>query len=104
MTNIRVSQSVAESISECKDKAAAQLALRYAQEIDNGGDLEKLGPRLLAVLESLALTPKGRAQSRKENDGDHTSPLDELKAKREAKASGKGRAKAVDTAPPPADS
>jgi hypothetical protein len=84
MTTIR--ESVEESTAKCKDAAAVQLALKYADAIDAEGDLAKLGPKLLAVLESLGLTPKGR---RKEEDSDsHNSPVDELKAKRAARAAG----------------
>jgi hypothetical protein len=48
-----------------EDIAAARLARRYAATIDGSGDaafvLERLGPKLLAALESLGATPKARA-------------------------------------------
>jgi hypothetical protein len=48
-----------------EDAAAVRLAERYAAAIDDADDkqaaLDKLGPKLLAVLESLGATPKGRA-------------------------------------------
>jgi hypothetical protein len=45
------------------DAAAVKLAERYAAAIDAGEDtLEKLGPKLLAALESLGATPQARAR------------------------------------------
>lgn len=71
------------------DKAAAELALTYAREIDLGGDLAKLGPALLACLAALLLTPAARAAAKKGAGGDSNKPanrLDELRAKRARKA------------------
>jgi hypothetical protein len=48
------------------DQAATRLAKTYARTIDAAEDpqdaLEKLGPKLLAVLESLGATPAARAR------------------------------------------
>ena len=48
------------------DMAAARLAQRYAAAIDTaeapGEALERLGPKLLAALESLGATPAARAK------------------------------------------
>jgi len=55
------------------DAGAVKLARQYADAIDQADDrteaLEKFGPKLLAVLESLGATPKGRAALRKEAPG-----------------------------------
>jgi hypothetical protein len=57
-----------------EDAAAARLARFYAEAIDRGGcecdscpgePLRDLGPKLLAVLESLGATPKARAAALK---------------------------------------
>ncbi|WP_422734004.1 terminase small subunit [Micromonospora sp. WMMD558] len=61
--------AVAETIRNLNpadvDTAAVRLAEQYAKAIDDArGDpdvLEKLGPRLLACLESLGATPRSRA-------------------------------------------
>lgn len=49
-----------------EDAAAAKLAQRYAAAIDTAGApaeiLDKLGPKLLAALESLGATPAARAR------------------------------------------
>src|SRR5258708_32494072 len=48
------------------DSAAVKLAQRYAAAIDDADNraeaLERLGPRLLAVLEALGATPAARAK------------------------------------------
>lgn len=67
--------AVQGSIGSCelsqKDQGAAALAIRYAKAIDGGscrecgskGDvLDRLGPKLLAALSALNLTPAARAQ------------------------------------------
>ncbi len=49
------------------DAAAVRLAERYAAAIDDAGNresLEKLGPKLLACLQSLGGTPAARAKLR----------------------------------------
>lgn len=51
-----------------EDQAATRLARTYAKTIDDADDqqdaLERLGPKLLAVLESLGATPAARARIR----------------------------------------
>lgn len=85
----RLSSAVEEAISAFTEPAA-ELAMTYARKIDAGGDLEKLGPQLLAVLESLLLTPKARAAAMRgeKNDSPAKSPLDELRARRAARQRG----------------
>lgn len=84
------------------DGAAVRLAYGYAKALDDPTtDVHKVGPLFLAALDSLGLTPKGRVaitgQKETERGSDTTSPLDELRAKRHARAH---RAAAVDTTPP----
>lgn len=74
-----------------QDAGAGALALTYAKEIDNGtGDVAKLGPALLACLESLLMTPRARAAVVKglENEPKQRSPLDELRRRREERRAG----------------
>lgn len=80
------------------DKAAAELAVTYARAIDaDDSRMEKLGPLLLATLESLLITPRARALVLKggDRDGSRANPLDELRAKRSAR---QRDPKAVDSA------
>ena len=71
------------------DLPAVRLAKLYAQRIDNGDPdglkdpLEVYGPKLLAVLDALGMTPKARA-SRKGTGGvkPGESELDKLRATR----------------------
>ena len=80
------------------DAGAVELALTYARAIDVEDDLAKLGPPLLATLAALGLTPAARAALAKGASGEPaTNPLDELRARRAARAD---RAAAVDTAAP----
>jgi hypothetical protein len=70
------------------DQAVVELALVYARRIDEGGDPNKLGPPLLAVLESLQMTPRSRAATSKGGAGHATrprNPLDELRNRRAAR-------------------
>lgn len=73
------------------DHAAAELARKYADEIDSmdeGSELGKLGPALLSCLEALHLTPRARALARKgevSSDKSGGGKLDELRAKRARK-------------------
>ncbi len=84
-----------------RDVAAVRLALLYAAALDHDGEpcdrcgspppeLTKLGPLLLAVLESLCLTPRGRsaAAAAVPPGTKPTSPLDVLRAERERRAAG----------------
>lgn len=75
------------------DAGAVRLALSYAQAIDEGGDVARLGPGLLSVLESLGMTPKARATLLKgvrgeQPDAKPANPLDELRARRERRTAG----------------
>jgi hypothetical protein len=73
------------------DQAAAELALTYAEAIDDGEPAEKLGPPLLSALESLGMTPRGRkalAKGGAEDGQQPRSPLDELRAKRQQRTAG----------------
>jgi hypothetical protein len=69
---------------ESRDAAAAELALTYAGAIDSGGDMSKLGPPLLAALESLRMTPRARAAATKavNDDKPAANPLDQLAGRR----------------------
>lgn len=68
-----VADTIAALTVAPEDAGAVQLARRYAAAIDQADEpadaLERLGPKLLAVLESLGATPKGRAALRKEAPG-----------------------------------
>lgn len=44
-----------------RDGALVALADAYASDLDLGGDLAKLGPGFLRVLDALQMTPKSRA-------------------------------------------
>lgn len=90
-------QSVRESVSAMPDKAAVELALTYAREIDLGGDLSKLGPALLACLTSLLLTPHARAQAMKGVQGASDKPASRIDEVRERRAR-KSRAADLDAA------
>jgi hypothetical protein len=93
-----------------EDAATKALALHYARDIDGGpscehcdrpggaGDLAKLGPALLACLESLGLSPRARTALKKgATDGKpRDSKLDQLAAARARKA----RAANLDAAAP----
>lgn len=72
------------------DKAAAELAQHYAQMIDTskGALLNDLGPKLLAALESLGMTPRARRALVKEASGGPVSPLDQLRERRERRRTG----------------
>lgn len=65
------------------DAATVELARGYAAEIDAGGDLGKLGPKLLACLDALLMTPKARAAVVKGGEDEpETNPLDDLRERR----------------------
>lgn len=72
-----------------QDRAAVDLALRYATVIDGDPEaLETVGPKLLAVLVALGMTPSGRgAKGAKTDAPPAVNPLDEL-AKRRAERTG----------------
>jgi len=82
------------------DRAAAGLAVKYAVAIDEDDTrLEKLGPQLQSLLESLLMTPRARAVAVKGGRGDdkRVDPLDELRARRAARVN---NPPAVDTPAP----
>lgn len=104
-----VTEALAAQPAEDRDAAAAELALTYARQIDGhepcdececqgGGDLARLGPALLAVLEALHMSPRARNAAKKAVTSDQPSanPLDQLAARR----AGRGPAPAVDAAAP----
>jgi len=80
---------------DVRDRATADLALLYAAHLDDSGDwadklrdpLAELGPKLLAALTALQMTPAARkaAVPGAEQSAPPTSPLDELRAKRKAR-------------------
>jgi hypothetical protein len=80
-----------------RDKACAALAVSYAEHIDDPQDwgdvqrdpLAELGPKLLAALAALGLTPAARKNivSDKVEPVARKSPLDELIARRAARGS-----------------
>ena len=98
-----------------RDRAAAQLAGRYAVLLDDLRDTDgevagysDIGPKLLATLTALGLTPAGRGQK---GGGPSVAPvatvLDELRARRESRAKravGEHDSTPVDAAPTPSDS
>jgi hypothetical protein len=88
--------SVATGLAELepldvRDRAVADLALLYAEHIDDVGNwadklrdpLAELGPKLLAALVALQMTPAARNAIVKAPDAPApANPLDELRAKR----------------------
>lgn len=71
------------------DQAAAALAVHYAEAIDTGDDLVKLGPPLLQALEALGMTPRARRSLVKgASHGGPASPLDELRRRKRERAAG----------------
>lgn len=87
----RVLQRAIEGLeTKAQDEAAIQLARLYAGQIDEDpGSLSKLGPLLLSVLESLGMTPKGRAAVLGKGGAQDAHPkravLDELRQRRTAR-------------------
>ncbi len=87
-------QSVRASLEalepDTRDQAARDLAVMYAGELDvNPEAIGELGPKLLAVLEALGMTPRARAAATKVPPGGVVrNPLDEMKARRAARAAG----------------
>jgi hypothetical protein len=74
-----VNDTVAALTLAPEDAAAVKLAQRYAAAIDDGGDLEKLGPKLLAALESLGATPAARARLKEGSAGGKPAGLRALR-------------------------
>jgi hypothetical protein len=85
-----VSGAIRDLAVQPKDSGTAALAKTYAKAIDAGEPLEKLGPLLLACLESLLMTPRARAALVKRgsdgDDGKPASPVDEIRERRERRA------------------
>lgn len=86
--------AVQEAINALKlapeDAGAVQLAHSYAKAIDEAGEkadmLDRLGPKLLACLESLGATPRARATRGGGASAPVASKLDELRARRAKRA------------------
>lgn len=79
---------------DIRDRAAADLAVRYAARIDDDADwqdrqrdpLAELGPKLLQCLIQLGCTPAARKGVVAERPAEKpANPLDELRAKRAAR-------------------
>lgn len=71
---------------DVRDQALADLAITYALAIDLGeAELTDAGPKLLAALTALQMTPAARAAATK-GARPTASPLDELRARRAARA------------------
>lgn len=79
-----------------RDQAVRDLALTYARALDNGGDLTKIGPALLAALEALQLSPRARKAVTPIAGQPKSNPIDQLAERR----AGKSRAAAVDAPAP----
>lgn len=79
--------SLSDVVIDQRDQAAVELAYGLARALDAGGDVEKLAPKLQALLESLLLTPRARAAVTKgAPSGEQlTSPIDELRRRRRAR-------------------
>ena len=85
-------QSVTESLEalepDARDGAARDLAVTYARELDTSPELlAELGPKLLAALDALGMTPRARAAATKGTPGTARNPLDELRARRAGRSS-----------------
>lgn len=79
---------------DTRDRAVADLALKYAAAIDDDegwkdrlrDPLAELGPKLLAALAALQMTPAARSAAVKgATSAPKSSPLDELRARRAAR-------------------
>ena len=78
-----------------RDQACADLAVMYAEHLDDQADwadklrdpLAELGPKLLAALTSLGMTPAARKGIVADKPAEKPrSPLDELRERRAARA------------------
>jgi len=84
-------EETARSLSlQSEDAGALQLARRYASAIDSDDPelLEKLGPKLLAVLVELGATPAARKSAKGGASGGVNpvrSAMDELRTRRAAR-------------------
>jgi hypothetical protein len=83
----RVDAALAAVTLTDADQGTAELARTYADQIDGMGDLAKLGPPLLAALESLGLSPRARAAMKGgKPDVPRSGKLDELRERRNRKS------------------
>jgi hypothetical protein len=75
-----------------QDQAASALALKYAMAIDMDlMALDALGPKLLAALAALGMTPASRgAKGGNQDAGPVVSKLDELQERRKTRAARAG--------------
>lgn len=100
-----------------QDQALVALASQYATALDTSGTnpdgLIDLGPKYLAVLEALLMTPRSRAAALKGGRGDNTGGKSRLAEQRERRAArlaaaatagdGPDGTTDLDAAPPGAD-
>lgn len=91
-----IEDALAAGQLEPRDAAAAELAREYARAIDQGADLSKVGPALLAALDALGLTPRARKAVKSDGQQPAGNPLDQLAAARARKS----RAPDLDAAAP----
>ena len=88
--SVRAGLAALEPI-DVRDRATADLAIKYAERIDDDADwsdkqrdpLAELGPKLLACLTALGMTPQAR-KSIVETKPEPKSALDELQSRRAA--------------------
>lgn len=74
---------------DARDGAARALALEYAAQVDAAPEmLEALGPKLLAALDALGMTPRARSSAVKGAPSAAANPLDQLRARRAERGSG----------------
>lgn len=91
-----VDEALASTPHEGRDGATVALARFYAAAIDDVPDadmvatLRDLGPKLLAALEALNMSPRSRAAVKGAASGaaGTGNPLDQLRARREQRAAG----------------
>src|SRR5688572_24418703 len=86
--SLRAALGSSQAQIEPRDRAMVDLALKYAEQIDGGGELEKLGPQLQRALEALMMTPRSRLAPSKGGPAsdEQPSPLDELRERRRSRA------------------
>ena len=86
-----VTESLEALTPDARDGAARELAGVYARQLDEDPELlADLGPKLLAALEALGLTPRARAAALKGGQSAARNPLDELRVRRAERAAGAG--------------